>query len=87
MPKLKIVLRSKIFLLILLAFISALVLILSCKDKHSIYTLNDGQVEGKIVDYTYKGDKIVLTLKTPEKIIVNYYIKGDTDNLNFIRID
>lgn len=83
LPKLKIVLQSKIFLFLLLTLVSALVLILSCKDKHSIYTLNDGQVEGKIIDYTYKGDKIVLTLKTPEKIIVNHYIKGDTDNLNF----
>ena len=83
LPKLKIVLQSKIFLFLLLTLVSTLVLILSCKDKHSIYTLNDGQVEGKIIDYTYKGDKIVLTLKTPEKIIVNYYIKGDTDILNF----
>ncbi|MDO5568655.1 MAG: DNA internalization-related competence protein ComEC/Rec2 [bacterium] len=77
MRKLKYILRYNKYVYLILAI---LVLILSFVYTKSIiltsqYDADVECIEGIIEDYYIDGDKLTLTLKSKEKIIVNYYFK------------
>ena len=79
MQKLKIILQSKLFLILSLLFIIVYIFFFTKVIKYkSIYNEIDYYIIGTIVEYKFDGDKLNLTLKSDEKIIVNYYF--DTIN-------
>ena len=71
MPRLKIILQSKVFISISLIF-----LILYCV----VFTkINDSQINGMIISYKIDGDKLSISLKSKEKIEVSYYISNEEE--------
>lgn len=80
MPKLKILLQSKIFIIISLIFLLGYVFLFTQIIKlHSVYNENIHNISGIIMDYKIDGDKLSITLKAQEKIMVFYYFKTEEE--------
>ncbi len=87
MLKLKTILQSNIFLLIL-CFIILLSFIRNSKDLKTYYKLNDNIVSGQIISLIKEEDKTTFVIKGKEKIKCNYY-SSDKDDLKlgmFIKV-
>lgn len=75
MPKLNIILKSNICLIICL--IAIIIAYLNCNYfiKKSIYTDED-KFTGDVIDYKIDGDLLTFTFKNKEKILAKYYLKN-----------
>ena len=51
--------------------------------KESFYTEGDYKINGIIKDYYIDGDKLELTIKSNEKLLLNYYFNTEKDKDNF----
>ena len=76
MKKLKIVLQSKIFIVIicLLTIVYTYLVVKRCYF-HTHYNTNTTYLEGIIIKKNIDGNKLSLIIKAKEKVIVNYYMK------------
>lgn len=80
--KLRTILQSKVFYIILLLFLFAYVLVCTkFIPKASIYSGNETQFLAKILDYNLDGNKLALTVKTDknEKLKATYYIETEKE--------
>ena len=76
MKKLKIILQSKVFYIVFFLFIIIEILFTTILIKYdSIYQNGNISLEGTIIKYSIKDDKISLIIKSKEKISVTYYLK------------
>ena len=74
MIKLKTILQSnELYALLLFILVIYLLLIFTLKNNISIYNGNETRFVGIVEDYTIKDNRISITLKGKEKLIVNYY--------------
>lgn len=81
--RLKILLRSKIFYILIIFFISLYVYINVFYVRYeSLYNGNEVSIIGKVKEYKVDDDKIILTIKSDELIIVYYYF-----NDQYLEID
>lgn len=80
MPRLKIVLQSRTFVILSLLFIICYIF-LSTKiiKRTSIYKGNETVFEGVIIDKKVDGDKLSILLKAKEKLPVTYYFKSEDE--------
>ena len=80
MPRLKIILQSKIFIIISLIFILSYIIIFTKLIKYeSKYDINNDYLKGKIVLKKIDGDKLSLTIKGIEKVVVTYYFNSQEE--------
>jgi len=76
MARLKIILQSKIFIVLSLAFIISYIILFTKIIKYSS-SYNDGynEIIGTLIEYKIDGDKLSLIFKDKEKISGTYYFK------------
>ena len=74
MPKLKTTLLSKV--LASLVIIWCLFNLFIVKHE-SLFKGNETTLEGHVLDYQFKDNQLKLTIKSKEKVIVNYYLKEE----------
>lgn len=85
MKRLKIILQSNIVIGLLFSFIIIYILISTRVVKYSSkYNISDTVLQGMVLNYSFDGDKLSLTIKAREKIIANYYIKNE-DELEYLK--
>lgn len=85
MKRLKIILQSNIVIGLLFSFIIIYILISTKVVKYSSkYNISDTLIQGIVLNYSFDGDKLSLTIKAREKIIANYYIKNE-DELEYLK--
>ncbi len=80
MKKLKIVLQSNIFYVIISIFAILFVFISTVIIKYDTKLDNPSLIEGVITDLDIKSDKISFILKSNEKIKCNYYLKDNSND-------
>ena len=80
MKRLKILLQSKIFYIILLMFILIFIFIKTIIIKYESKLEIENELIGVVIDLKITEDKLSFTLKSKEKVYCNYYIK---ENINF----
>lgn len=78
MKRLKIILQSNLLYIILFIVILLYILIFTKIIKYESIYINETELNGTIIDVSYKNDKITFTLKSKEKIICNFYLKEDS---------
>ena len=82
MKRLKIILQSKIFYIII--FLLALIWILNnTKEKESIYNINDNEFIGIIKNYKIEEKKLVIDLDSKEDLVIRYYFKNKDEFLKY----
>jgi len=80
MRKLKILLRSNYFYLILIIFLGIYcVFFTKLINYESVYNLNETKLKGKIIDYNIDGNKLSMIIKGKEKVKVTYFIKSNVE--------
>lgn len=83
--KLKIILQSNYLYLFLILFcIFYIFIFISIKEYHSLYKKDTTTITGKVIGFSKNKDKLSLTIKGKEKIIVNYYGKEEIDTTNIL---
>ncbi len=82
MTKLKTILQSKYFYLILFLVLFVYILISTVIIKRDSNYHNSNNLKGKIIKITEKGDKISLIIKNKEKVLVDYYYQEHKPDLS-----
>ncbi|MBQ9834013.1 MAG: DNA internalization-related competence protein ComEC/Rec2 [Bacilli bacterium] len=77
--KLKNLLRSNKYAVALLMFITGYVIFFTIIIKYESVLNDETILKGQIINYSFKEDKLSLTIKTKEKIIANYYIENQKE--------
>ena len=77
--KLKNLLRSNKYAVALLMFITGYVIFFTIIIKYESVLNDETILKGQITNYSFKEDKLSLTIKTKEKIIANYYIENQKE--------
>ncbi len=84
MKKLKNILQCNyIFYILLILSVLYVFINISYIDSKSKYTGKETKIYGYITDYKIDGDKLTITLKSKEKLIVNYYFKTKEEKDNY----
>jgi len=84
MKKLKTVLQSRYLFKILCIISITYSLIFSfCLPQTSKYSKNETEITGKIIQYQIDGNKLKLTLKGKEKIIIYYYFETESEKTQY----
>lgn len=84
MKRLKIILQSKyLFKILCIISIAYSITVALYLPKISKYSKEEKQVIGKIINYQIDGNKLKLTLKGKEKIIVYYYFKTEEEKKKY----
>lgn len=82
MPKLKTLLQSKIFYLLLLIIIVIYTIISTKIIKYtSIYSDTTTELSGKLISYNIDGDKLTFLIKNKEKVKGTYIIKSEKEKI------
>jgi len=77
LQRLRILLQSKIFIILSLLFIFLYILLFTKIIKYnSNYEANETTIIGTLIDYKIDGDKLSLIIKGKEKVSVTYYISS-----------
>ena len=77
MKRLKLLLQSRLFKIISLIFIGIYIILFTKVIKYNTkYDLNSNNLTGIIIAKKIDGDKLSLTIKDQEKVIVSYYINS-----------
>ena len=80
MKKLKIILQSKIFIVIICLITTIYAyLVISNKYYYTHYNTNTSYLEGTIIKKNIDGNKLTLIIKAKEKVIINYYMKKEEE--------
>lgn len=80
MNKLKIILQSNIFsIFLILGIIFYVFYFTNIRKYESKYSNKTTKIEGEVLNFKIDDDKVRITLKAKEKIMVNYYIKNDEE--------
>ena len=74
-PRLKILLQSKLFILISLIFIVLYIIIFTKVITYESIYDDISFIKGKLISYLIDGNKLKMTIKGEEKIEATYYIK------------
>ncbi|MBE6154151.1 MAG: DNA internalization-related competence protein ComEC/Rec2 [Firmicutes bacterium] len=83
MPRLKIILQSKIFIILSLLFILSYIILFTKIIKYSsIYDDGFNEITGTLIEYKIDGDKLSFILKAKEKITGTYYFKTLEEKIN-----
>ena len=77
--KFKRLLLSNSILCFLFLFIIIYIWIFTGIIKYSSKLNNETNLEGKIIAYSLKEDRLSLTIKSTETVLVNYYIKNSPE--------
>ena len=84
MRRLKTILQSRyLFKILCVICIIYSLLIAFYLPSNSKYNQNDTEVIGKIIQYEIDGNKLKLTLKGKEKLILYYYFKTEKEKINY----
>ena len=87
MRRLKIILQSNRFYIILFLLLASVCIVFYSLDNYnSIYQDNE-HIAGYVADYKKKGDKTTILLKGKENLIVNYYKEIDVRYGDIIEVD
>lgn len=84
LQKLKTILQSNLFYVVLIIFISFFVLIKTIVIKYDTNYDNPKYLEGIIVDYDIKEDKINFTLDAKELVLCTYYLEEQKEIENLL---
>ena len=78
--RLRFILQHRYFIkVVTILFLIFIILFTKIYQKRSIYNGNETEVQGIVYKKKISEDKITLYVKGKEKVVINYYIKG---NLN-----
>ena len=80
MKKLNQILQSKLFYILLFIVLGIYIFFnIFIIKRSSKYNINENTLQGKISFYKIDGDKLSITLEGKEKVIVNYYMKSESE--------
>lgn len=83
MLKLRTILLHDYIYYILLSITVLITIINILIPRQSIYNENIKSIEGKIISLSITGDKLNLTIKNKEKLLVTHYFKSKKEKINF----
>ena len=83
MLKLRTILLHDYIYYILLSITVLITIINILVPRQSIYNENIKSIEGKIISLSITGDKLNLTIKNKEKLLVTHYFKSKKEKINF----
>lgn len=83
MKKLRSILQSNVFLIILLAISLSYCLFYNIFTCHSVYDIDEKFFEGEIIDLFIDGNYLSIQIKAKEKIQCSYYFNSQEEKENF----